>query len=320
MFNILITDGVNRDEINKLKRMYNFNVIDKFYDGLELGEILKNMDVLVIRSKNIITKEIIDKACEGNRLKLIIRSGVGLDNIDVAYANSKGIDVMNTPCGSTISVAELTIGQIITIARFINISNVRMREGKWEKNKYIGTEVYGKTLGIIGMGRIGKEVAKRAYALGMNIVYYDILGKMNVPKEYMFCRFEEILAKSDFLTIHIPYDKEKGYLITKKEIEKMKDGVYLINHARGGLVCEKDLIKALDDGKIEAVALDVFEEEPKINLELVNHPMVSPTPHIGASTVEAQCRISNEIINMIKEYFEEYNEIKNDDSDIRLAL
>ncbi|WP_122640998.1 D-2-hydroxyacid dehydrogenase [Romboutsia sp. Marseille-P6047] len=315
MFNILITDGVNKDEIERLRKS-NFNVINEFFDGLGLGEKLKDMDALVIRSKNKITKEIIDKACEGNRLKLIIRSGVGLDNIEVDYAESKGIKIMNTPCGSTVSVAELTICQIINIARFVNISNVRMREGKWEKKHYIGTEIYGKTLGIIGMGRIGKEVAKRACAMGMNIIYYDILGKMDVPNKYRFCEFEEVLANSDFLTIHIPYDKEKGYLITKKEIEKMKDRVYLINHARGGLVCEKDLINALDNGKIEAVALDVFESEPKFNLELVNHPMVSPTPHIGASTVEAQKRISAEIVEIITEYFQSEEGRKN----IRLAL
>lgn len=321
MFNILITDGVNRDEINKLRKL-NFNVIDKYYDDENLGKQLKDIDVLVIRSKNTITKEIIDQACEGNRLKLIIRSGVGLDNIDAKYAESKGIKVKNTPCGSTVSVAELTICQIITIARFVNISNVRMREGKWEKKKYIGTEIYGKTLGIIGMGRIGKEVAKRAYTMGMNIIYYDILGKMDVSDKYKFCEFEEVLSNSDFLTIHIPYDKEKGYLITENEINKMKDGVYLINHARGGLICEESLIKALDIGKIEAVALDVYENEPIINLELVNHPMVSPTPHIGASTIEAQKRISSEIVNIINEHYEYIKKIEKEqgNSSTKLAL
>ncbi|MBC5997359.1 3-phosphoglycerate dehydrogenase [Romboutsia ilealis] len=315
MYNILITDGVNRDAIEKLRKL-NFNVIDEYYDGLELGEKLKYVDALVIRSKNKITKEIIDKACEGNRLKLIIRSGVGIDNIEVEYAQSKGIKVMNTPCGSTVSVAELTIGQIITIARFVNLSNVRMREGKWEKKQYIGTEIFGKTLGVVGMGRIGKEVSKRAVAMGMNIIYYDILGKMDVPSKYIFCEFEEVLANADFLTIHIPYEKEKGYLITEKEINKMKDGIYLINHARGGLVCEKDLIKALDSGKIKAAALDVFESEPNINLNLVSHPRVSPTPHIGASTLEAQCRISSEIVDIIISYFKE----DQNDKDIRVAL
>lgn len=321
MFNILITDGVNRDEINELRKL-NFNVIDKYYDDENLGKQLKDIDVLVIRSKNTITKEIIDQACEGNRLKLIIRSGVGLDNIDANYAEAKGIKVKNTPYGSTVSVAELTIGQIITIARFVNISNVRMREGKWEKKKYIGTEIYGKTLGIIGMGRIGREVAKRAYTMGMNIIYYDILGKMDVSDKYKFCEFEEVLSNSDFLTIHIPYDKEKGYLITENEINKMKDGVYLINHARGGLICEENLIKALDIGKIEAVALDVYENEPIINLELVNHPMVSPTPHIGASTIEAQKRISSEIVNIINEHYEYIKKIEKEqgNSSTKLAL
>ena len=270
----------------------------------------QDVDALVIRSKNTITKEIIDKALEGNaRLKIIIRSGVGLDNIDVKYATKKGIKVMNTPCASTRSVAELTIGQIITIARFVNIANVTMRDGEWNKKKYIGTEIFGKTLGIIGLGRIGKEVAKMATALGMKVIYYDILGKMEGYTRYKFCSFKEVLKNADFLTIHIPYDKEKGYLITKKEFDLMKQGVYFVNNARGALVCEHDLIEALDNGKIEAVAMDVYETEPKVNLELVNHPMVSPTPHIGASTVEAQDRISKEIVEMLVEYFQDDEQI-----------
>ena len=216
---------------------------------------------------------------------------------------------MNTPCASTRSVAELTIGQIITIARFVNIANVTMRDGQWNKKKYIGTEIFGKTLGIIGLGRIGKEVAKMATALGMKVIYYDIVGKMEGYTRYKFCSFEEVLKNADFLTIHIPYDKEKGYLITKKEFDLMKQGVYFVNNARGALVCEHDLIEALDNGKIEAVAMDVYETEPKVNLELVNHPMVSPTPHIGASTVEAQDRISKEIVEMLVEYFQDDEQI-----------
>ena len=159
MCKILVTDGMNKNAIDNLRKL-NIDVEHKFYDGLELGEKLKDKDILVVRSKNIITKEIIDKACEGNTLKLIIRSGVGLDNIDVKYANEKGIKVLNTPNASTRSVAELTIGQIITLSRFINIANVTMREGQWNKKQYVGTEIFGKTLGIIGLGRIGKTVAK----------------------------------------------------------------------------------------------------------------------------------------------------------------
>lgn len=314
MCKILITDGMNIDAVDYLRK-FNIDVEHKFYDGMELGEKLKDKDVLVIRSKNVITKDIIDKACEGNTLKLIIRSGVGLDNIDVEYANKKGIKVLNTPNCSTRSVAELTIGQIITLSRFINISNITMRDGKWNKNIYVGTEIYGKTLGIIGLGRIGKAVAKLAHLLGMNIIYYDILGEMNV-ENCTFCTFEEVLKNADFLTLHTPLERNQGYLMGEKEFNMMKDRAYFINHARGGLVCEKALIKALDSGKIEAAALDVYEEEPKVNLELVNHPMISPTPHIGASTVEAQERICKEIIKIIYNFLVEEEII----DDMKIAL
>ena len=311
MCKVLVTDGMNKNAIDNLRK-FNIDVEDKFYDGMELAERLKDKNILVIRSKNVITKEIIDKACEGNNLKLIIRSGVGLDNIDVEYANKKGIRVLNTPNASTRSVAELTIGQIITLSRFINISNITMREGQWNKKQYVGTEIFGKTLGIIGLGRIGKAVANMAYNLGMNIIYYDILGKMEGYDNYKYCTFEEVLKNADFLTIHIPLEKGQGYLIGTREFNMMKDRVYFINHARGGLVCEKALIKALDSGKVEAAALDVYEKEPNINLELVNHPMVSPTPHLGASTVEAQERISREIVKLIYNFLVE-EEIIHDD-------
>ena len=311
MCKVLVTDGMNKNAIDRLRK-FNIDIEHKFYDGMELGEKLKDKDILVIRSKNIITKEIIDKACEGNTLKLIIRSGVGLDNIDVKYANEKGIKVLNTPNASTRSVAELTIGQIITLSRFINIANVTMRDGQWNKKQYVGTEIFGKTLGIIGLGRIGKTVANMAYNLGMNVIYYDILGKIDGYENYKFCTFEEVLKNADFITIHIPLDRGQGYLIGTKEFNMMKDRVYFINHARGGLVCEKALIKALDSGKVEAAALDVYEKEPNVNLELVNHPMVSPTPHLGASTVEAQERIGREIVKIIYNFLLENEIIDND--------
>ena len=316
MCKVLVTDGMNKNAIDRLRK-FNIDVEHKFYDGMELGEKLKDKDILVIRSKNVITKEIIDKACEGNTLKLIIRSGVGLDNIDVKYANEKGIKVLNTPNASTRSVAELTIGQIITLSRFINIANVTMRDGQWNKKQYVGTEIFGKTLGIIGLGRIGKTVANMAYNLGMNVIYYDILGKIDGYENYKFCTFEEVLKNADFITIHIPLERGQGYLIGTKEFNMMKDRVYFINHARGGLVCEKALIKALDSGKVEAAALDVYEKEPNVNLELVNHPMVSPTPHLGASTVEAQERIGREIVKIIYNFLLE-NEII--DNDMQIAL
>ena len=179
-----------------------------------------------------------------------------------------------------------------------------MREGKWEKKSYNGTEINGKTLGLIGFGRIAKEVAKKAHALGMKVIYNDTLGKWDSYNEYKFCSFDEIVQKSDFISLHIPYDKQRGPIITNKEIKSMKDGAYIINCARGPLVCEDDLIDALNSGKISGAGLDVFEIEPTKNLELLNHPRVSVTPHIGASTIEAQEKIGDEVINIIKDYFD----------------
>ncbi|MCI9995967.1 D-2-hydroxyacid dehydrogenase [Clostridioides difficile] len=308
MYNILVTDGIEKEAARKLREL-DFNVIEQFYEKDVLGDKLKDVDVLVVRSATKVTKDVIDKALEGKRLKLIVRGGVGLDNIDVKYAQANGIKVMNTPNASSISVAELTIGQLFVLARFINTANVTMRDGKWEKKKYKGTEINGKTLGLIGFGRIAKEVAKRAELLGMNVIYTDIMGEAQGFNNYKFCDMEEVLEKADFLSLHIPFDKNKGAVITEKEINKMKKGAYLINCARGGLVDEKDLLKALDEGKLSAAAIDVYEQEPTLNLDLVNHPRVSPTPHIGASTVEAQERIGDEIVNVIQDFFLDFNNL-----------
>ena len=308
MYNILVTDGIEKEAARKLREL-DFNVIEQFYEKDVLGDKLKDVDVLVVRSATKVTKDVIDKALEGKKLKLIVRGGVGLDNIDVKYAQANGIKVMNTPNASSISVAELTIGQLFVLARFINTANVTMRDGKWEKKKYKGTEINGKTLGLIGFGRIANEVAKRAELLGMNVIYTDIMGEAQGFNNYKFCDMEEVLENADFLSLHIPFDKNKGAVITEKEINKMKKGAYLINCARGGLVDEKDLLKALDEGKLSAAAIDVYEQEPTLNLDLVNHPRVSPTPHIGASTVEAQERIGDEIVNVIQDFFLDFNNL-----------
>ncbi|EQG99530.1 D-isomer specific 2-hydroxyacid dehydrogenase, catalytic domain protein [Clostridioides difficile DA00189] len=280
MYNILVTDGIEKEAARKLREL-DFNVIEQFYEKDVLGDKLKDVDVLVVRSATKVTKDVIDKALEGKKLKLIVRGGVGLDNIDVKYAQANGIKVMNTPNASSISVAELTIGQLFVLARFINTANVTMRDGKWEKKKYKGTEINGKTLGLIGFGRIAKEVAKRAELLGMNVIYTDIMGEAQGFNNYKFCDMEEVLENADFLSLHIPFDKNKGAVITEKEINKMKKGAYLINCARGGLVDEKDLLKALDEGKLSAAAIDVYEQEPTLNLDLVNHPRVSPHLILG---------------------------------------
>lgn len=302
MIRILTNDGLQQGAVDKLVSM-GFKVVNTHYDKDVLGEVLKDFDVLVIRSATKITADILDVE-EGGKLKLIIRAGVGIDNIDVNYATEKGIIVKNTPNASSDSVAELAIGHMFAVARFLGVSNYTMRNGQWNKKKYEGIELGAKTLGIIGMGRIGRALATKATALGMNVVYNDIFGKQN-NLSYDFLEFDDLLKKSDFISLHVPYDKNKGSLIGKNEIEKMKDGVYLINCSRGKVVDEKALLDALNVGKVAGAGIDVFEEEPTNNKELVNHPNVSVTPHIGAATKEAQNRIGEEVVTTIANYFEQ---------------
>ncbi|MBS6183851.1 MAG: D-2-hydroxyacid dehydrogenase [Clostridium celatum] len=296
MVRVLTNDGLQKGAINKLTSL-GFEVVNNHYDKYELGTTLKEFDILVIRSATRVTADILDQA-QGGKLKLIIRAGVGIDNIDVLYATQKGIVIKNTPNASSESVAELAIGHMFALARFIAISNCTMRDGQWNKKKYEGIELGGKTLGIVGMGRIGKALAKKAEALGMNVIYNDIFGKQD-ELIYEFLELDEILRSSDFISLHVPYDKEKGYLIGKDQFNIMKDGVYLINCARGKVVEETALLEALDNGKIAGAGIDVFEEEPTKNKALVNHPKVSVTPHIGAATKEAQERIGEEVVATI---------------------
>lgn len=300
MIRILANDGLQKEAIDKLNSK-GFEVVNFHYNKDELGNVLKNFHVLIIRSTTKITTDILDKEV-GGKLKLIIRAGVGIDNIDIKYANKKGIVVKNTPNASSDSVAELAIAHMFSLARFIGISNYTMRMGKWNKKKYEGIELSGKVLGIIGMGRIGKALANKATAFGMKVVYNDIFGKQNNIL-YEFLEFDDLLSKSDFISLHVPYDKNKGPIIGKDEIEKMKDGVYIINCARGRVIDEEELLNALNVGKIAGAGLDVFEEEPTKNNRLVNHPNVSITPHIGASTKEAQKRIGEEVSTIIINYF-----------------
>ena len=302
MVRVLTNDGLQKGAINKLTSL-GLEVVNEHYDKDVLGTTLKEFDILVIRSATKVNADILDQA-EGGRLKLIIRAGVGIDNIDVPYATKKGIVVKNTPNASSDSVAELAIGHMFALARFIAISNCTMREGQWNKKKYEGVELGGKTLGIIGMGRIGKALAKKAEALGMNIIYNDMFGRQD-SLTYDFLELEDLLKSSDFISLHVPYDKEKGSLIGKAQFDIMKDGVYLINCARGKVVEEAALLEALNSGKVAGAGIDVFEEEPTKNEVLVNHPKVSVTPHIGAATIEAQGRIGEEVVAIIAEIFKD---------------
>jgi D-3-phosphoglycerate dehydrogenase len=290
---ILANDGLDRVAIDAFEER-NFEVVTEHYEKDRLIKEIKDFDVLIVRSATKVDRELIDVA-KGTRLKLVIRAGVGLDNIDVDYAKDNGIDVTNTPLASSDSVAELVLGHMLALARFIAISNVTMRQGAWNKKLYKGVELAGKTLGIIGFGRIGRALARKAGALGMKIVYFDKFVKEN--HEYKYLELEDLLKEADFISLHTPATGKP--LIGKEEIQLMKDGVFIINAARGGVLDEAAILEALNTDKIAGVGLDVFENEPKPNPELLNHPKVSCTPHIGAATKEAQRRIGEEIRDIV---------------------
>jgi len=302
MLKILVTDGMDKGAVQTLKDL-GHEVTEQFFKLEELKEQVKNFNVMIVRSATKVRKEIIDSALQTGNLKLIIRGGVGVDNIDVDYAESKGIKVRNTPKASSSAVAELALGHMFSLARFIGIANATMREGKWNKKQYKGIELSGKTLGLIGFGRIGRELAKKAKALEMKVIYNDILGPAKDCPEYSFVSLDELLADSDFVSLHVPGNKDKSPVISKTEFTKMKDGAFLINCARGSVVDEAALLEALNFGKIAGAGIDVFPEEPPQNLELIRHEKISVTPHIGASTKEAQKRIGVEIISIIKDNF-----------------
>ncbi|MBC5631044.1 D-2-hydroxyacid dehydrogenase [Clostridium sp. NSJ-6] len=301
MIKVLTNDGLQQEAIDNLK-LLGMEVTNYHYSKEELKNILKDFDVITIRSATKIDSDILDSLTDESKLKLIIRAGVGVDNIDVPYAKNLGIEVRNTPNASSDSVAELAIAHMFSVARFLADSNFTMRVGSWNKKEYQGIELSGKTLGIIGMGRIGRALAKKASAIGMNVVYYTIEGKYN-DLSYKFESLEELLRTSDFISLHVPYDKKIGPIIGRSQFELMKDGVYLINCARGKVVDEDALLEALDNGRVAGAGIDVFEQEPTLNKRLINHKRVSVTPHIGASTKEAQDRIANEVVNIIRNFF-----------------
>ena len=300
MIKILVTDGMDKGAVQTLKDI-GHEVTEQFFEPEELKEQVKNFNIMIVRSATKVRKEIIDSALQTGNLKMIIRGGVGVDNIDVSYAESKGIKVRNTPKASSSAVAELALGHMFCLARFIGIANVTMREGKWNKKQYKGIELSGKTLGLIGFGRIGRELAKKAKALEMKVIYTDILGPAKDCPEYSFVSLDQLLADSDFISLHVPGSKDKSPVIGKSEFSKMKDGAFLINCARGSVVDEAALLEALNSGKLAGAGIDVYPEEPPQNLELIRHERVSVTPHIGAATKEAQKRIGQEIVSIIKE-------------------
>ena len=297
---ILVTDGMDKTAMAQLREA-GHEVVEQFYEPDQLGAALREFDAVVVRSKTKVRANHIDEA-KGSRLKLLIRGGVGVDNIDVAYAKENGIDVKNTPNASSQSVAELAMGHMFACTRYISIAGHTMREDKWEKKTYgKGIELQGKTLGIVGFGRIGQHLGVMAKAIGMNVVAFArhpnaaVSEKLGIP----YVSMDELLATSDFISLHAPA-VDGGALVNEASIAKMKDGVVIINTSRGANVDEAALLAALESGKVRAAGLDVYADEPTSNKALYSHPMVSCTPHIGAATVEAQKRIGAEIVEIIK--------------------
>lgn len=306
--NILVNDGISKQGKNKLIS-YDFNVFDKKIAQEDLVEFInKNkIQAILVRSSTKVNKNIID-SCPS--LKIIGRGGVGMDNIDVEHAKSKDIDVINTPDASSISVAELVFSHIFSISRFTHQSNRSMPlEGdvsfKNLKKKYSnGFELKNKTIGIIGFGRIGQEVAKIAIGIGMKVLFFDkninsksikidFFDKKQISFELKVSEFKTVISSSDILTIHVP--KLHSSLITKKEFKIMKKDVCIINTSRGGIVNEKDLLESLNMNRIKFAGLDVFENEPTPDIKILMNDNISLTPHIGASTIEAQNRIGVEL-------------------------
>ena len=296
---VLANDGLEISAINEIKKN-GIYIETNHLDKEELIENIKNYDVLVVRSNTKVTSDVLEAGAKGN-LKLVIRAGVGIDNIDLDYAKKVGIKVSNTPDASSDSVAELALGHMFSVARYIAVANYTMRNGQWNKKQYKGSEIAGKILGIIGMGRIGKALAGKAEALGMKIIYADVLGKQD-NLAYEFMDLDNLLKVSDYVSLHVPYDKDKGALISSREISMMKDGAVIINCARGKVVDEEALLKALNSGKLAGAGIDVFEQEPSENMALINHERVSVTPHIGASTKEAQERIGKEVAAIVIDF------------------
>lgn len=295
---IIICDPMEAEAIEQMRQAgLEVDVRDSIR-AEELPEVIGAYEGMVVRSRTKVTAALIDAA---THLKVIVRGGVGLDSIDVDYARAKGITVMNTPAASSAAVAELTIGYMFAMARHIYETSASMKAGKWEKKKFKGDELGGKTLGIAGIGNIGKEVAQRALALGMLVIAYDPYVQAPQGVEQVQ-EIDEILRRSDYLTFHLPLTDETRNMIGAAEFARMKAGVRIINCARGGVIDEDALYEALINGKVAGAALDVYSVEPPEERKLFSLDQVIGSPHIGAATEEAQERIGGEVAQKMIEF------------------
>ena len=298
MKKVLICDPMDPDAFEELKAIPGLEVTLKTgMDEAELVRVIPEYHAAVVRSATKITKPVIDA---GMNLELLVRAGIGLDNIDVKEAESKGIQVSNTPSATTISVAEHTFGLMLATVRSHGPANLSMKAHKWEKKKFKGTELYEKTLGIIGSGRIGLAVAERAIAFGMKVIAFDIVD-VHTSLDIRQVKLDELLAQADIISLHLPLTDRTRHMISDEAFGKMKDGVIIVNASRGGIIDEQALLRALESGKVRAAATDVYEKEPPDDFSLVDHPNVIAMPHIGAAASEGQKRAGFEVARILRE-------------------
>lgn len=293
---VLVSDPIAAQGVEILKQA-GIEVVEQ--TGLspeELAKIIGDYDGIIVRSATKVTKPVIEA---GTKLKVIGRAGIGLDNVDRDTAKAKNIKVVNTPTATSISVAELALGMMFAAARRLPQASVSTKAGKWEKKQFKGLELYGKTVGIIGIGRIGTELAKRAQALGMKVLAYD----PNVPKHDIaeMVDLDTLVSKADYISLHIPKTEQTTHILNKSAFDKMKDGVAIINCARGGVVDEQALYDAIKAGKVRIAAIDVYENEPAKENKLFELEQVVATPHIGAQTKEGQTRAGIQIAELVRD-------------------
>ena len=304
MLKILICDGLDESGLKILRAAE--GVEADMPDGLgaaEIKAILPEYDALIVRSRTKVTADLIENA---TRLKVVGRAGTGVDNIDVAAASASGILVMNTPGANAMAAAEHTMAMMLALARHIPQATDSMRHGQWEKKKFVGTELYHQTLGIIGLGNIGSIVADRALAMKMDVLAYDphIVPEMAAVLGTVHVSLDELLARSDFITIHTPLTDQTRRVLNAGTLSKTKPGVRILNCARGGLIDEEALYEFLTNGHVAGAALDVFEKEPPVGSRLLELPNVIFTPHLGASSLQAQENVSRAIASQILDYLQ----------------
>jgi len=297
---ILISDPLAEEGINILRKEKNFKVdVKPKLPPEELKEIIPDYDALIVRSQTKVTKDLLKHA---KNLKFIARAGVGLDNVDVNEASKRGIVVMNAPGGNTISTAEHTFSLILSLSRNISQADASLKNGEWNRKKFMGVELYGKTLGIVGLGRIGTEVAQRALSFRMKVMANDpyLIPERAKNLGIESVNLDTLFKKSDYITVHAPLTDDTRHIVGEKNLKKMKKGVRIINCARGGIVDEKALFAAIQKGIVAGAALDVYEKEPPGQTELVKSAKVITTPHLGASTEEAQINVAIDVAKSIK--------------------